>query len=127
MNFSLRKVALAAGMMLVAGQLMGEALVAVTGLPVPGSVVGMVLVLLALLAKKGHLPELRRAGSTMLLLVPLLLVPVSVGIMEQADLLQANWWPLTVALLVSIVAGMVATGLTIRWLRRFDGKQAGDV
>ena len=106
---------------------MGEALVAGTGLPVPGSVVGMVLVLLALLAKKGHLPELRRAGSTMLLLVPLLLVPVSVGIMEQADLLQANWWPLTVALLVSIVAGMVATGLTIRWLRRFDGKQAGDV
>ena len=33
--------------LLVAGQLMGEALVAVTGLPVPGSVVGMVLVLLA--------------------------------------------------------------------------------
>ena len=58
--------------LLVAGQLMGEALVAVTGLPVPGSVVGMVLVLLALLMKKGQLPELRRAGSTMLLLVPLL-------------------------------------------------------
>ena len=30
--------------LLVAGQLMGEAVVAVTGLPVPGSVVGMVLV-----------------------------------------------------------------------------------
>ena len=113
--------------LLVGGQLLGEATVAVTGLPVPGSVVGMVWVLLALLAKKGHLPELRRAGSTMLLLVPLLLVPVSVGIMEQADLLRANWWPLTAALLVSIVAGMLATGLTIRWLRRFDGKQGGDV
>ena len=113
--------------LLVAGQLMGEAVVAVTGLPVPGAVVGMVLVLLALLLKKGHLPELRRAGSTMLLLVPLLLVPVSVGIMAQADLLRANWWPLTVALLVSIVAGMVATGLTIRWLRVLDGKRARDV
>lgn len=113
--------------LLVAGQLMGEAVVAVTGLPVPGSVVGMVLVLLALLARKGHLPELRRAGSTMLLLVPLLLVPVSVGIMEQADLLRANWWPLTVALLVSIVAGMLATGLTIRWLRKLDRKQSHDV
>ena len=51
--------------LLVAGQLMGEALVAVTGLPVPGSVVGMVLVLLALLAKKGHQPDMRRAGTTM--------------------------------------------------------------
>ena len=48
--------------LLVAGQLMGEATVAVTGLPVPGSVVGMVLVLLALLMKKGQLPELRRAN-----------------------------------------------------------------
>lgn len=111
--------------MLVAGQLLGEAVVSVTGLPIPGSVAGMVLVLLALLYKKGHLPELRRAGSTMLLLVPLLLVPVSVGIMEQADLLAANWWPLTAALLVSIVAGMVATGWTIRVLQRLDG-QAGD-
>ena len=54
-------------------------------------------------------------------------MPVSVGIMEQADLLRANWWPLTVALLVSIVAGMLATGLTIRWLRKLDGKQSHDV
>lgn len=112
---------------LTAGLLLGEATVAVTGLPVPGSVVGMVWVLLALLIKKGRLPELRRAGSTMLLLVPLLLVPVSVGIMEQAEVLRDNWLPLTVASLVSIVAGMVATGFTIRWLRRLDGKRAEDV
>jgi holin-like protein len=112
--------------LLVAGQLVGEAIVVVTGLPLPGAVVGMVLVLLALLLAKGRLPELRRAGSTMLLLVPLLLVPVSVGIMEQADVLQVNWWPLTMALLVSISAGMIATGLTIRWLRRLDGKQHRD-
>ncbi|MBP7132853.1 MAG: CidA/LrgA family protein [Aquabacterium sp.] len=113
--------------LLVAGQLMGEATVAVTGLPVPGSVVGMVLVLLALLMKKGQLPELRRAGSTMLLLVPLLLVPISVGIMEQTALLRANWLPLTVALLVSVAAGMAATVLTIRWLARSDAKQVRDV
>jgi holin-like protein len=108
--------------MLVAGQLLGEAVVAVTGLPVPGSVVGMVLVLLALIYKQGHLPELRRAGSTMLLLVPLLLVPISVGIMAQFDDLRADAWPLTVALLVSITAGLAATAWAIRLTRRFDRK-----
>ncbi len=111
--------------LLVAGQLVGEAVVTVTGLPVPGAVVGMVLVLAALLARKGRMPEVRRAGQTLLMLVPLFLVPISVGIMEQFDALRADAWPLTTALLVSIVLGMAATGLAVRWFSRFDGLDDG--
>lgn len=106
--------------LLVAGQMVGEAVAQVAHLPVPGPVVGMGLVLLVLMARKGQLPELRRGGSAMLLLVPLFLVPVSVGIMDQADALRADAVPLLVAMLVSIVLGMAATALTIRWARRFD-------
>ena len=80
--------------LLVAGQLVGEVVVTVTGLPVPSAVVGMVVVLFALLARKGQMPEVRRAGHTLLMLVPLFLVPVSVGIMEQFDALRADAWPL---------------------------------
>ncbi len=107
--------------LLVAGQLVGEALVTVTGLPVPSAVVGMVLVLMALLARSGRMPEVRRAGHALLMLVPLFLVPVSVGIMDQFDALRADVWPLMAALCVSIVLGMAATGLAVRWFRRFDG------
>ena len=107
--------------LLVAGQLVGEAVVTVTGLPVPSAVVGMVLVLAALLVRKGQMPEVRRAGHTLLMLVPLFLVPVSVGIMEQFDALRADAWPLSAALGVSIVLGMAATGLAVRVFRRFDG------
>lgn len=110
--------------LLVAGQLVGEAVVTVTGLPVPSAVVGMVFVLAALLARKGQMPEVKRAGHTLLMLVPLFLVPVSVGIMEQFDALRADAWPLTAALCVSIVLGMAATGLAVRWFSRFDGAQA---
>jgi putative effector of murein hydrolase LrgA (UPF0299 family) len=110
--------------LLVAGQLVGEAVVTVTGLPVPSAVVGMVFVLAALLARKGQMPEVKRAGHTLLMLVPLFLVPVSVGIMEQFDALRADAWPLTAALCVSIVLGMAATGLAVRWFRRFDGAEA---
>lgn len=110
--------------LLVAGQLVGEAVVTVTGLPVPSAVVGMVFVLAALLARKGQMPEVRRAGHTLLMLVPLFLVPVSVGIMEQFDALRADAWPLSAALCVSIVLGMAATGLAVRWFRRFDGPDA---
>lgn len=110
--------------LLVAGQLVGEAVVTVTGLPVPSAVVGMVLVLAALLARKGQMPEVKRAGQTLLMLVPLFLVPVSVGIMAQFDALRADAWPLTAALCVSIVLGMAATGLAVRWFSRFDGAEA---
>ena len=110
--------------LLVAGQLVGEAVVTVTSLPVPSAVVGMVLVLAALLARKGQMPEVKRAGHTLLMLVPLFLVPVSVGIMEQFDALRADAWPLSAALCVSIVLGMAATGLAVRWFSRFDGGEA---
>ena len=110
--------------LLVAGQLVGEAVVTVTGLPVPSAVVGMVFVLAALLARKGQMPEVKRAGHTLLMLVPLFLVPVSVGIMAQFDALRADAWPLTAALCVSIVLGMAATGLAVRWFSRFDGAEA---
>lgn len=112
--------------MLVVGQLVGEAVVAVSGLPVPGAVVGMGLVLLLLVTRRGQMPELRRGGSALLMLVPLFLVPVSVGIMEQADALQADAWPLAASLVISIVLGMAATGLTIRWMRRFDQPERDD-
>lgn len=111
--------------LLVVGQLVGEAVVTVTGLPVPGAVVGMVLVLAALLARKGRMPEVKRAGHTLLTLVPLFLVPISVGIMEQFDALRTDAWPLTASLLVSIVLGMAATGLAVRWFSRFDGLDGG--
>lgn len=112
--------------MLVVGQLVGEAIVAVSGLPVPGAVVGMGLVLLLLVTRRGQMPELRRGGSALLMLVPLFLVPVSVGIMEQAAALQADAWPLAASLVISMVLGMAATGLTIRWLRRFDAPERHD-
>lgn len=111
--------------LLVAGQLVGEAVVAVSGWPVPAAVVGMVFVLLALLARKGRMPELRRAGNALLLLVPLFLVPVSAGVMDQFDALRADAWPLAVALCVSMVLGLAVTGWAMRWFARFDAPAAG--
>ena len=111
------------GLVLLVGcQLLGEALVVLTGLPVPGSVVGMAIVLVAMILRAGRLPQVRQAGNAMLMLVPLLLVTISVGVMEQWDVLKAAWLPLVVALVVSVVLGMAATVWTIRLMRRWDDR-----
>lgn len=106
--------------LLVATQLLGEALAVVTGLPVPGPVLGMGLLLAALVARRGRMPEVRRAAGALLGLVPLLLVPISVGVMDQVQALRADAWPLAAALLLSTAAGMAATALVVRWLRPLD-------
>jgi len=119
----MRGAAMIPGLVLLVGcQLLGEALVVLTGLPVPGSVVGMAIVLVAMILRAGRLPQVRQAGNAMLMLVPLLLVPISVGVMEQWDVLKAAWLPLVVALVVSVVLGMAATVWTIRLMRRWDDR-----
>ena len=63
-------------------QLVGEVLERVASLPVPGPVVGMVLLLVALEAGLPGQDDLRTASSAALAFLSLLFVPAGVGIIE---------------------------------------------
>lgn len=64
----------------LAGQAISDGL----RLPVPGSVIGMVLLLVALAVRIPHLEAIvRPSGETLLSLIPLLLVPLAAGAVEQ--------------------------------------------
>jgi holin-like protein len=103
-------------------QLVGVFVVAATGLPVPGPVVGMVLFLVILMVRRP--PDsagLARAGDLLLRYLPLFFVPAGVGIVSYLPLLAQQWLPVTVGLfgswfLALAVTGAVATLLS-RWRR----------
>lgn len=62
-------------------QLLGEIVVQISAAPVPGPVVGM-LVLALILAGRGQVPEsLRQASQRLLLHLALLFVPAGVGVL----------------------------------------------
>lgn len=105
-------------------QLVGEAFVASTGLPVPGPVLGMVL-LFAGLSIRGSIPkELDTVSGALLSNLSLLFVPAGTGIMVHLSLLAGDGIAVSVALLISTTATIAVTGLMMQALTR---KKPGSV
>ena len=107
-------------------QLAGELAVTALGLPLPGPVLGMILLFAFLVAKGGIPAELARVGDAMLSNLSLLFVPAGVGVMAHFSLLKADWLPLSTALVVSTVATIVVTASVMVGLKRlFPGAAGG--
>lgn len=110
-------------------QLVGEVTVRLVGLPIPGPVLGMVMLFITLLVR-GRTPESLSTASTALLShLSLLFVPAGVGMMVHFDRIAEEWLPITLALFLSTVITMVATAgimqLTSRWLAPSSGSKEG--
>lgn len=95
-------------------QLTGETIAQLTGLPVPGPVIGMALLFL-ILNGRGALPKpLQTTAETLLSHLSLLFVPAGVGIIQYGALLEKEWLALTVALLLSTLLTVAVTALVMR-------------
>jgi holin-like protein len=109
---------LAALTLLLLCQLAGEILVQLLTLPVPGPVLGLVL-LFAGLAVRGRIDaSLRDTANTLLQHLSLLFVPAGAGVMIHAARVADEWLPLTLALLGSTLLSMAVTALCLKFLLR---------
>jgi holin-like protein len=111
------------GLTLIFGcQLAGEVLVRLLGLPVPGPVLGMVLLLVGLMLGGGPTEGLRSAGHGLLKHLPLFFVPAGVGLITHGERLASDWLPLLAGIVVSTLATMVVVGRVVeRRARGEDG------
>lgn len=103
-------------------QLLGELAVRSLGLPVPGPVVGMVLLFGVLCVRRpGSESGTLRAATGLLKHMQLLFVPVTVGIMVHAQAIREQWLPVSGGLVLSWLAGLVTVSgvavLVQRWQR----------
>ncbi len=101
-------------------QLAGEVLVRVTGVPVPGAVVGMLLLLGALVVVRPPATAgIFQASIGILRHLQLFFVPAGVGVIVYLRTIGDDLLPITVALLVSWVVGLLVVGGTIQlWIGR---------
>jgi holin-like protein len=107
-------------------QLAGEVIARLAALPVPGPVVGMVLLLLALQAGLPGQGGLRDASGGVLGYLSLLFVPAGVGIIQHLHRLSQEWPALGASLLVSTAATIAVTAwVGQRLSRRATGEEAG--
>lgn len=106
-------------------QLLGESLVLALGLPVPGPVMGMLLLFLTLLLRGGASPGLRSTSQGLLQHLSLLFVPAGAGVMLHGSRVASEWLPIVVALVVSTVATIWVTALTMSAVLSWMGKKSG--
>jgi holin-like protein len=107
-------------------QLVGEVLSHLLALPVPGPVVGMVLLLLALELRLPQRDALGTAAGGLLANLSLLFVPAGVGVVQYLPRLAAEWPALAASLLVSTATTLAVTGLVAaRLLGRPAAGRAG--
>ena len=100
--------------LLLTCQLAGEVLVRLAGLPVPGPVAGMLLLLAGLMVRRDLASSLRPVTSTLLQHLALLFVPAGVGVVSHLDRMRAEWLAIGSALVLSTLLTLVVTAATFR-------------
>jgi holin-like protein len=106
-------------------QLAGEVAVRLTGLTFPGPVLGMALLFGLLLWRGRTEPALDAVTDTILRNLSLLFVPAFVGVIQQIDLIAANWVAIGTALLISTLFTLLVTVFTFRAVARLiEGRRA---
>ncbi len=107
--------------LLVVCQFVGEVAAGASGLPVPGPVIGLLLLLALLVANRrwrGREPDagLRETSGALLGNLGLLFVPAGVGVVTQLHALSAAAVPVVVSLVVSTLLGLLVTGVVMQRL-----------
>jgi len=99
-------------------QLIGTIVIRLTGIPLPGPVVGMLLLFVFLLWRGATPDSLASTTRGLLSNLGLLFVPAGVGIITHLDAVADQWLALTITLVASAVIAIVVTAFTLRVLMR---------
>ncbi len=102
--------------LLLVFQLVGEVLVRALDLPIPGPVVGMGLLFVTLIVRRGPGEQLRGTANGVLQHLSLLFVPAGTGVMLHFQRLADEWLPLTVALVFSTLLSIAVAALLLQRL-----------
>ena len=109
-------------LLLLACQLAGEILARASGIPVPGGVIGMLILFLGLALRRGVPQELEQSSQLVLKNLTLYFVPASVGIMTMGPLLREEGLRIALVLVLATILPMLVCGYGLdRWLRRREG------
>lgn len=105
---------------------LGELLHILIPLPVPASVYGLVLMLIALCTGILKLTQVKEAADFLIEIMPVMFIPAAVGLLESWSALQSIWLPVVIITILTTVIVMAVTGrVTQRMIRRKQRSRKG--
>ena len=108
-------------------QSIGEVLAHFTRGVVPGPVLGMVLLFIFLVVRKKIEPAIAQAADGLLANLSVFFIPAAVGVMLYASSLKQAVLAWTLAIILSTIAAITTTALSLRWLLNRAEKTAAKV
>ncbi len=109
--------------LLLALQLVGEVITRALGLPIPGPVLGMALLLALLFARPTLVDQIAPTTTELLKHLSLLFVPAGVGIITHLDRLAESGLGLIAALILSTWAALIVGAWTFIGLAKLSGSK----
>ena len=88
----------------------GEILHAIIPLPIPASIYGLVIMLICLGTKFIKLDDVRNTSVFLIEIMPMMFIPVAVGLMTSWNTIKPNLIPYAVITVVSLVAVIGISG-----------------
>ncbi|MDF2532531.1 MAG: CidA/LrgA family protein [Clostridia bacterium] len=97
---------------------LGELLNKLVGIPIPGNILGMILLLLCLLMGVVKLQQIDEVSKFLLDHMAVLFVPAGVGLISVIGLVKDTWWILLLIAISTTFLVMSVTGLVVKFTRR---------
>jgi len=101
--------------------ILGEAVQSWAAIPVPSSIIGMVLLLIVIILRNKIPKNIETAANKLAPLLPLFIIPISAGLITQAEIIQQHGLKLLAILTISLIPGALVTALILRF-----GSRAGN-
>ena len=97
---------------------LGELIIWLTGIPLPSSILGMLILTLLLKLKIIRLEWVKTISDFLVANIGFFFVPPGVAIMLYFDIIKAEFWPIVISTAISTIIVLAGTG----WVHQFYGK-----
>ncbi|MEK5079495.1 CidA/LrgA family protein [Solibacillus sp. FSL W7-1436] len=102
--------------------LAGEFIVSITGIIIPGSIIGLVILWLALYFKILNVKYIQKGASFMLAFLTLFFIPSTVAVINYPELLTISGGLFVLAVIISTIFALVVTGKISKLIERKERK-----
>lgn len=107
-------------LLILALYFIGEALHIFLHLPIPGNILGMILLLLCLCTKILKLEMIENISNFLLDHLAFFFIPAGVGLITSLDILKGTWYKILLVCFLTTIIVMVVSGKVVQVLKKSE-------